>query len=265
MTTLADDLPNSSQADPTPVPMSLSMPDIGYALTQGWQDFRKAPIYGVVFASVYVIGGLFLVFISSGFLWQTVILALGFPLFAPFAAVAFYEVSRRLERGDALEWPGIIAVIAREKNRQIPWLGGLIVIYFLFYSFLAHMIFALFMGFSTMTNVSSSWDVFLSSNGLTMLAVQLVIGAVLGFLLFAMTVISLPLTLDKEIDFVTAMILSIQVVLRNAGVMVVWALVIGVLSLVALVPLFFGLLVVLPVLGHASWHMYRRALSAPAA
>ncbi len=125
------------------------------------------------------------------------------------------------------------------------------------------MIFALFMGLTTLTNISSSWEVFLTPTGLMMIGVELAVGAVLAFFLFSLTVVSLPLVLDKEIDFITAMLLSMQCVRQNLFVMLVWAAIIAVLSLAALLPWFLGLIVVLPVLGHATWHVYRRALYTP--
>ena len=86
-------------------------------------------------------------------------------------------------------------------------------------------------------------------------------GSVLAFLLFSLTVVSLPLVLDREVDFVTAMLTSLRTVRENLFVMWVWAAVIAALSLLALLPWFLGLVVVLPVLGHATWHVYRRALA----
>ena len=250
-------------ASPRPDIALLDLSDIRYALRQGWADWRAAPGIGFVFASVYVLGGLFLAFVSGGFVFQTLILALGFPLLAPFAAVGLYETSRRLEAGEPLDLYQIFGVILREKDRQIPWAGAIIVIYFLFYSFLAHMIFALFMSSSPLTNISSSFEAMLTATGLTMIAVQLVVGAVLGLILYGLTVFSLPLLLDKEIDFMTAMLLSFEAMRENLAVSVLWALIIGVLVVAAMVPAFLGLFVVLPVLGHASWHLYRRALIHP--
>jgi uncharacterized membrane protein len=135
-----------------------------------------------------------------------------------------------------------------------------IVVFFLFWNFLAHMIFALFMGLSTMTDVSSSLSVFLTPNGLAMLAVGTAVGAVFATLLFSITVVSLPLVMDREIDFVTAMIVSFGTVQASPVVMLGWGLFIAVLVFLAMVPGFLGLLIVLPVLGHATWHLYRRAL-----
>ena len=247
----------------TPVRNTLEFADLRRALAAGWRDYRQLPGFGLPFAGVYVAGGLFLMFVSDGFVWQTVILALGFPLFAPFAAIALYEVSRRIEAGTPLDTRAIYGVIWRERQGQVPWLGALIVIYFLFYSFLAHMTFALFMGLSAMTNISTSYEAFLTPEGLSMSATQLAIGAVLGMLLFALTVISLPYAMDRDVDFITAMITSFCVVRDNFGVMLVWALLLGMSMVVAMLPMFLGLFVVLPVLGHASWHLYRRALSHP--
>jgi uncharacterized membrane protein len=96
-----------------------------------------------------------------------------------------------------------------------------------------------------------------------MIGVQFLVGGVLAFLLFAMTVVSLPLLLEKEVDFVSAMLLSIRTVSENLVVMLLWAMIIAVMTLVALVPWFLGLMVVMPVLGHATWHLYRRALYDP--
>ncbi|WP_234417084.1 DUF2189 domain-containing protein [Loktanella sp. Alg231-35] len=236
--------------------------DIGAVLRAGMQDFRRAPQFGLFFSAVYVVGGFAMLWLGAGHVTWTLATSLGFPLVAPFAAAGLYEVSRRLEQGDPLEWRGVLGIVWQERTRQLPWLGALIVVYFLFWTFLAHMIFALFMGLSTMTNISQSYAVFLTPNGLTMIAVELGIGAVLAFLLFSLTVMSLPMVLDREVDFVTAMLTSLAAVRANLPVMLVWAALIAVLSVLALIPWFLGLIVVLPILGHATWHLYRRALHA---
>lgn len=247
--------------DDVPDVLHIGLKDLRAALGAGWRDFRAAPAFGLFFSAVYVIAGIAMVALGAGTVAWTFALCLGFPLIAPFAAVGLYEVSRRLETGAALEWRAILGVVWAEKDRQIPWLGAIILIYFLFWSFLAHMIFALFMGLSAMTNVSSSYEIFLTANGLSMIGVEMVIGAAFAFLLFSMTVVSLPLLLDREIDFVTAMLVSLRTVGSNFVVMGLWAAMIAVVCLIAMVPAFLGLFIALPVLGHATWHLYRRALS----
>lgn len=252
--------PQAPAASPLPRIGRVSFAELMVALANGWRDFRAAPAFGLFFSAVYVLAGIALVSLGAGTVAWTFAMSLGFPLVAPFAAVGLYEVSRRLEDGEPLTWGAILGVVWAEKDRQIPWIGAIIVIYFLFWSFLAHMVFALFMGLSVMTNVSSSLEVFLTPNGLTMIAVELAVGAVFAFVLFALTVVSLPLLLEREVDFVTAMLLSFRMVRENLAIMLLWAFIIAALTLLAMVPAFLGLFIVLPTLGHATWHLYRRAL-----
>jgi uncharacterized membrane protein len=248
------------EASETPTVQRLALADIATVLRAGVSDFRRAPQFGLFFSAVYVVGGFVMLWVGAGHVTWTLATSLGFPLLAPFAAAGLYEVSRRMETGEPLEWRGVLGIVWNERTRQLPWLGAIIVIYFLFWTFLAHMIFALFMGLSTMTNVTQSFDVFLTPNGIAMILVELGVGAILAFLLFSMTVVSLPLVLHREVDFVTAMLTSMKVVRENLFVMLIWAVIIAVLSLLALLPWFLGLVVVLPILGHATWHLYRRAL-----
>jgi len=238
----------------------LTLHDLWASLRAGMQDFRRAPHFGLFFSAVYVIGGFLMLWVGAGHVSWTLATSLGFPLVAPFAAAGLYEVSRRMEQDQPLVWSEVLGIVWQERTRQLPWLGAIIVIYFLFWTFLAHMIFALFMGLSTMTNVSESLDVFFTPAGLSMIAAELVVGAVLAFVLFSLTVVSLPLVLDREVDFVTAMLTSMKTVRQNMFVMWVWAALIAVLSVLALLPWFLGLMIVLPILGHATWHLYRRAL-----
>ena len=238
----------------------LSLADLRTALQLGMRDFRRAPGWGLFFGGVYVGIGLVLILLGAGALAWTVMLCLGFPLIGPFAAVGLYEVSRRLEAGDALDRAGILGVVLAERHRQIPWAGAIMGFLILFWSFLAHMTFALFMGLSVMVNVSTSYEIYLTTNGLTMIAVELAVGAVFAFVLFALSVVSLPLLLDKELDFITAMLISLGCVRANWAVMLVWAMMVAGLLFLGMLPGLLGLLVVLPVLGHATWHLYRRAL-----
>ncbi|MCU0911826.1 MAG: DUF2189 domain-containing protein [Rhodobacteraceae bacterium] len=243
-----------------PVACPATPEDIRAALAAGWRDFRAAPAFGLFFAGVYVVGGLFLVWVlpGTGRVWMTIPISLGFPLLGPFVAVGLYEVSRRIEAGEPLAWGAVLGVILRQKDRQIPTVAAIIVVFFLFWNFLGHMIFALFLGLTAMTNISTSFEVYLTPNGLAMLAVGTAVGAGFALLLFATQVISLPLLLDREVDFVTAMITSVKAVLASPGVMLGWAALIAATLFVAMLPAFLGLFLALPVLGHASWHLYRR-------
>lgn len=237
--------------------------DLRFALTAGWRDFKRAPMFGLFFAGVYVLGGWLILYAltATGQIWWTLPAAAGFPILGPFIACGLYEVSRRLEAGEPLSWGAVLGVIARQKDRQIPSIAAVVVVFFLFWNFLAHMIFALFLGTRAMTNISTSFEVFLSGSGLMMLLVGTVVGAIFAGVLFALTVVSLPLLLDREVDFVTAMITSVSVVLTNPKRMLIWGALIAVLLFAGIALGFLGLFVVLPVLGHATWHLYRRALA----
>ncbi len=250
-------------ASPTPEIMELDLSDLRAALAAGWHDFKAAPLYGLAFSSVYVAAGWLITYamLAKGQVWWTIIAGAGFPILGPFIACGFYEVSRRRERDEALDLAGVAGVIFRQKDRQIPSMAAVVVVFFLFWNFLGHMIFAVFLGNATMTNISSSLEVFRSPQGMMMLVVGTAVGAAFAATLFALTVVSLPYLLDREVDFITAMITSFSVVTQNPGTMLIWGLVISSLLFAGMALWFLGLFVVLPVLGHAPWHLYRRALS----
>lgn len=252
-----------SEASPKPEIGKLTFHEIWTSLKSGLWDFRRAPGFGLFFAGFYAILGNVLTLIGAGtFLW-TLALALGFPLVAPFAAVGFYEVSRRIEANEPLDRGAILGVVWNERRRQLPWLGVILALIFLFWSFFAHMLVALFMGVSSVGNTSLETFV-ATADGRLLLAAQLAVGGAVAFLTFGLTAISLPLLVDKEIDFVSAMLISLKTVAANKATLGLWALVIAVSLFVAMLPAFLGLFIALPILGHATWHIYRRAIYHPA-
>lgn len=248
--------------DRIPDPALIGFDAIAASLRAGWSDFRRAPAFGLFFAAFYVLGGLVLAAVATAFgqEWWLIPFVVGFPLLAPFAAVGLYEVSRRIEAGLPLDWGGVLGVVFAQKDRQVPSMAMAILLMFMFWVFVAHTTFAMFMGLQSLTNITSSPEILLQGRGLAMLALGTLIGAGFAAALFAITVGGLPLLLDREVDLISAIIASFDAVTSNLAVMLAWALVILGILFVGIAPLFLGLFIALPVLGHASWHMYRHLL-----
>ena len=246
-----------------PTVQTIGFADLGAALSAGWSDFREAPLFGLFFGAVYAIGGLAIVLFVTVLDWPYMVypLAIGFPLIGPFVAVGLYEVSRRLEEGRPLAWGGVLGVVFAERRREMPWMAFVVLFVFWLWMYQVRLLLALFFGLKPIPTLAAFFElVFTTANGLTFLAVGHVVGGFLALVLFSVTVIACPLLLHKDYDFITAMITSVKTVVANPVPMIAWGAFVAVLLLLACVPAFLGLLVVLPVLGHATWHLYRRAV-----
>lgn len=232
--------------------------DLWRCLRLGLEDTLAAPRIALFFSSFFVISGLGIVWITSatGTTYWLVLAVLGFPLVGSLAALGFYEASRCRANATPLVFSQVLAVVWAQRGGQLPWLATIIVVIFLFWFFLGHMIFALFLGLSPMTNVSTSLAVFLSVDGLLMLGFGSIVGAVFAVIVFAISVIGMPLLFDRDVDFVTAMLMSVNAVIRRPLVYLVWGMLIGAGTLLAMIPAFLGLFIAIPVFGHATWHLY---------
>jgi uncharacterized membrane protein len=240
----------------------LAFGDLGRALRAGWADFRACPALGLALGGIYVAGGLLLYFAlyRQGQVAWLVPAAGGFPIIAPFVAVGLYEVSRVREAGGVPTWRTVVLGIRGRGDDQVMMLAGFLFVGVTFWIIIAHVIFAVFLAESGVG--TESLAVFATPAGMAMLAVGGTVGAAIALLFYAVTVISLPLLIDREVDFLTAMMASVAVVRANRTVMLGWALLLAVALGLAMAPLFLGLFVVLPVLAHATWHLYRRAMGA---
>ncbi len=238
----------------------LTLTDLRAALSAGWSDFIKIPQYGLFFGGIYVLTGLALGYLAlvAGYTSMLIPATAGFPLVAPFVAVGLYEASRRRETGEKLTWGGVLGALRGHGDEQIMSMGVIVFVAFGFWMIVAHAVVAIFM--NEAGSGSESLAFLTTETGLTMLGVGSAIGAVMAFAFYAMTVISLPMLVDRKVSFMTAIIASFGTIRANPFIMLAWAAIISALLFVAMITAFLGLLVALPVLGHATWHLYRRAV-----
>lgn len=254
---------SNAQIIPAVVASDLNVGDLRAALSAGWEDFKAYPAFGLFFAAIYVVAGMFIYFalLVRGEIGWLVPAAAGFPLLAPFVAVGLYEVSRRRQAGLLMSWRAILGALRGRGDEQILSMGVILFVAFAFWLMVAHGVFAIFLAESGIG--SESMALFQTSSGIMMLLVGGVIGALMALAFYAITVVSLPMLVDREIDFITAIIVSLATVRSNKFVLLTWAVVIAVTLFLAMIPLFLGLFIVLPVFGHATWHLYCRSVDPP--
>ena len=242
-----------------PVVRRVTAADIIDALGKGLRDFQAMPFYGLAIGAFFAAGGNIIVLsvTALGVSYLAYPLAAGFALIGPFAAFALYEISRRRERGEKPSLRGIWAILRHPS--EMGWMAFVTLFIFLMWMYQVRMLMALFLGLhASFTTFQQFINVVLTTNeGLAFLVVGNVEGAVLSLVLFSLTVVSFPLLLDREVDFVTAMITSVRAVVASPLPMIGWAAIIVMLLIMSALPFFLGLLVTLPVLGHTTWHLYR--------
>jgi len=245
---------------------NITMPDILRSLRDGVRDFQRAPLYGLFFGLVYAGFGWFLMYLMIGLEFGSYVypMVTGFALVAPFAAAGFYEISRRLEFGRPLSWGAVFGCIFGPGGKAVGVMAIVTTFAYIIWLDIAAALYVMFFSMKPLRFEALLNAILTTPQGFVFFVVGNAIGAVLALIVFSIMVVSLPMVFDREVDFVTAMITSVKSVLANPKPMLLWCLIIGVLLGLSLVSMFAGLLVTLPILGHATWHLYRRVV-APAA
>lgn len=238
--------------------------DIRAAFGTGLRDLTVRPALSLFFGLVYALFGAVLIsgLVVFDQIWMVIAAAVGFPLVAPFLAAGLYEMSRRIQHGERFATRDIFGVIFNQQQREFGWMSFIVLFVFWIWAYQVRIVLALTMQYQGFRSIDHLLEaVFTTSGGLTFLAVGTIVGAVLSTILFTITVIAMPLLLDRKVDVVTAMITSVRTVLKSPAVMLCWGAAVGAMSLLAIAPGFVGVIVVFPLLGHVSWHLYRRLIA----
>lgn len=249
---------------PMPAVNRIGIGDIFEVLSKGLSDFARAPLFGLFFGGVYALGGIVIALSLTvwDIPWMIYPVAIGFPLVGPFIAVGLYEVSRRLQAGKPLNWSDILGVVWLQRQRELAWMAFVMLFVFWVWMYQVRLLVAIILSRSSFSTLDRFIEVvFTTPQGWTFLAVGHVVGAALALVLFSLTVVSIPLLLDRESDFVTAMITSVKTVSTNPVPMLAWGVFVTFAVIVSSIPVFLGLIVTLPVLGHATWHLYRKVVA----
>ncbi len=245
---------------PQPAVRRIGRADLRLALRRGLADFEANRTDVIFLCVIYPIVGLVLGRLASGYGFLPLLfpLASGFALVGPFAAVGLNEMSRRREQGSEVRWVDAFGVLRAPSIGSIMLLGALLIALFLLWMVVAQIIYAVTLGPAPPASVGAFFsDVFTTPAGWAMIILGVGVGFLFALLVLAISVVSFPLLLDHNVGIGTAVSTSMRAVAANPGAMASWGLIVAAGLVLGSLPLFVGLVVIVPVLGHATWHLYR--------
>jgi uncharacterized membrane protein len=246
-----------------PVVRSIGPSDLRYALAKGLEDFRAMPTHVLFLCLIYPIAGIAIGRATFGYDVVPLLypLASGFALIGPFAAIGLYELSRRRELGLDTSWKHAFDVFHSPSLPAIAGLGAILLAIFGVWIAVADAIYAA--NFDPYEPISLSAlvrQVLTTPHGHNLIAVGNVVGLLFAVVAFTLSAVSFPLLLDRNVGVAMAIITSVKVALRNPLTMALWGLFIAGGLAIGSLPFFLGLAVVVPIFGHSTWHLYRRAV-----
>jgi uncharacterized membrane protein len=253
-----------------PVPDHLTIRRIGpsdlkEALREGFADFWATPTHLVFLGLLYPLLGIFFAGLAFGYNMLPLLFPImsGFALVGPLAAIGLYEISRRRENGQEISWNSMAEILRSPSIGSIATLGLLLLVIFLAWLLTAQALYQSLFGWHAPESMGAFLnEVFTTRNGWVLIVVGNALGFIFSALVFCISVVSFPLLLDRDVGAVPAILASVRAVAANPGTMLLWALIVAAALVIGFIPLFIGLAVVLPVLGHATWHLYRRLVEA---
>ncbi|MEQ9691732.1 MAG: DUF2189 domain-containing protein [Bauldia litoralis] len=257
--TLATPVPTAD----LPVVRKIGPTDLKYAMTRGAADFWAMPTHIVFLGLIYPVIGLVLARLVFGYDVLPLLfpLAAGFALVGPFAALGLYELSRRREAGLDTGWKRAFDVFRSPSFGAIAAVGSLLLVLFFIWIGVADAIYVATFGYASAASMPDFLDQVLNTpEGMRLILVGNAVGFLFAVLALMISAVSFPLLLDRPVGPIVAILTSVRVVLANPLTMALWGVIVAGLLLIGSVPLFLGLAVIVPVLGHATWHLYRRAV-----
>jgi uncharacterized membrane protein len=241
----------------------IGMADLNDALAKGWDDFQAMPSHAVFLCVIYPVIGVGLAGLTLGHALVPLFypLAAGFALIGPIAAIFLYELSRRREAGEPISLGDAWQVVHSPSIGAIAAMGVLLMLLFLVWVATAHAIYVANFGYAAPVSISQFLsDVFTTRAGWSLIVIGNGVGFLFALAALVFSVVSFPLLLDRDVGAAVAIATSARAVLANPGIMALWGLIVAALLFLGSLPMFLGLPVVLPVLGHATWHLYRNVV-----
>jgi len=256
-------LSGAGESPAYPIVRKIGFADLKDALAKGIDDFWAMPTHVIFLAIIYPVVGLFLARLTFGLHVMPLLfpLAAGFALIGPFAAIGLYEMSRQREQGVDATWKHAFEVWRCPSLDSIAALGTVLMIVFLIWLAVAQSLFQSLFGYGSPESIGQFVsDILTTSAGWTLIIAGNGIGFLFAVFVLTVSVVSFPLLLDRDVGAVVAAQTSVRAVLRNPLTMVAWGLFIAVALVIGSLPFFVGLAVVMPVLAHSSWHLYRKVV-----
>jgi uncharacterized membrane protein len=242
---------------------SITPRDLVDALAKGFDDFWAMPTHVIFLSLIYPIAGIIIAGATFGFDLVPLLypMATGFALLGPIAAIGLYELSRRREQGLDTTWSHAFDLLQAESFRAILALGLLLLVLFVVWIAVAQAIYITYFGYGAPESIEAfARQVLTTEAGHRLILVGNAVGFLFALVAFSLTVVAFPLLIDRNISATAAAATSVKAVLRNPFTMALWGLIVAAALLVGSLPFFVGLAVVVPVLGHATWHLYRKVV-----
>lgn len=252
--------PSITQTLTQPKVATIQIADLRAILAKGVEDFNARPTHAIFLVAIYPIVAVILARLTSGYQMLPLFFPLlsGFALLGPIAATGLYELSKRREKGEPVAWWHAFTVLRSPNIGALVIMGVLPAAIFLVWLQTALMIYQLFFPQTVPHSITEFTNqIFLTQAGWGLILVGCGAGFVFAVIVLTISVVSLPMLLDREVGIVTAMATSVRVVLANPVPMAAWGMIVVAGLVLGSLPFFAGLAVSLPILGHATWHLYR--------